>query len=53
MSVRPASALAAPSPPDPEQLSERDRRQWWLLTAQLFGTGPRWRPLAEAFAVLW
>jgi hypothetical protein len=24
-----------------------------MLGAQLFGTGPRWRPLSEAFAVLW
>jgi hypothetical protein len=24
-----------------------------MLCAQLFGTGPRWRPLSEAFAVLW
>jgi hypothetical protein len=48
-----ASALAASLPPDPERLSEREQRQWWMLCAQLFGTGPRWRPLSEAFAVLW
>jgi hypothetical protein len=48
-----AEALAAASPPDPERLGERERRQWWMLCAQLFGSGPRWRPLPEAFAVLW
>jgi hypothetical protein len=48
-----AAALAAPTPPDPGQLGERDRRQWLMLTAQLFGTGKRWRPLAEALALLW
>jgi superfamily II DNA or RNA helicase/HKD family nuclease len=48
-----AAALAAPSPPDPERLGERDRRQWLMLTAQLFGTGKRWRPLPDALALLW
>jgi hypothetical protein len=48
-----AADLAESSPPDPGQLGERERRQWLMLTAQLFGTGKRWRPLAEAFALLW
>jgi hypothetical protein len=48
-----ASALAAVSPPDPAALSERERRQWLMLTAQLFGTGRLWRPLPEALTVLW
>jgi hypothetical protein len=48
-----AAALAAPSPPDPERFGERERRQWLMLTAQLFGTGKRWRPLPEALALLW
>lgn len=33
--------------------SIRERCQCWRLCAQLFGTGPRWRPLGEAFAVHW
>jgi hypothetical protein len=48
-----ASSLAASAPPDPEALSERERRQWLMLTAQLFGTGRLWRPLDQALAVLW
>ncbi|MEY3464238.1 MAG: hypothetical protein RLZZ468_2016, partial [Cyanobacteriota bacterium] len=48
-----AAALAAPVPPELQALGERDRRQWLMLTAQLFGTGRRWRPLPEALAVLW
>jgi hypothetical protein len=48
-----AAALADPSPPDPEQLGERERRQWLMLTAQLCGTGKRWRPLPDALALLW
>jgi superfamily II DNA or RNA helicase len=48
-----AAALAAPSPPDPERLGERERRQWRMLTAQLCGTGKRWRPLPDALALLW
>ena len=48
-----AAALAAPTPPDPERLGERERRQWLMLTAQLFGTGKRWRPLPDALALLW
>ncbi len=48
-----AAALAAPSPPDPERLGERERRQWLMLTAQLLGTGNRWRPLPDALALLW
>ena len=48
-----AAALAAPTPPEPERLGERERRQWLMLTAQLFGTGKRWRPLPEALALLW
>jgi hypothetical protein len=48
-----AAALAAPSPPDPEQLGERERRKWLMLTTQLCGTGKRWRPLPDALALLW
>jgi superfamily II DNA or RNA helicase/HKD family nuclease len=48
-----ASALAAPVPPDPEALGERERRGWLMLFAQLLGTGKHWRPLAEALALLW
>jgi superfamily II DNA or RNA helicase/HKD family nuclease len=48
-----AAALSAPAPPDPERLGERERRQWLMLTAQLCGTGKRWRPLPEALALLW
>jgi hypothetical protein len=48
-----AAALAAPVPPDPEALRERERRGWRMLFAQLLGTGPHWRPLAEALALLW
>ena len=48
-----AASLAAPSPPDPEALSERERRVWLMLTVQLFGTGPRFRPLPDVLAVLW
>jgi len=48
-----AASLAASAPPDPEALSERERRQWLMLTAQLFGTGRQWRPLDQALAVLW
>jgi hypothetical protein len=31
-----ASSLAASAPPDPQALSERERRQWLMLTAQLY-----------------
>jgi len=48
-----ASSLAASAPPDPEALSEREMRQWLMLTAQLFGTGRQWRPLDQALDVLW
>jgi hypothetical protein len=48
-----AAALATPTPPDPERLGERERRQWLMLTVQLFGTGNRWRPLPDALALLW
>jgi hypothetical protein len=48
-----AAALAAPTPPDPQRLGERERRQWRMLTAQLFGTGKRWRSLPDALAMLW
>ncbi|MFM2159190.1 MAG: hypothetical protein RLZZ124_1664, partial [Cyanobacteriota bacterium] len=48
-----AAALSDPAPPDPRGLGERDRRQWLMLTAQLFGTGRQWRPLPDALAVLW
>jgi hypothetical protein len=40
-----ADSLAASAPPDPKALSDRERRQWLMLTAQLFGTGRMWRPL--------
>jgi len=48
-----AASLAASAPPNPEALSERERRQWLMLTAQLFGTGRQWRPLDQALDVLW
>jgi hypothetical protein len=48
-----AASLAASAPPDPEALSEREMRQWLMLTAQLFGTGRQWRPLDQALDVLW
>jgi hypothetical protein len=48
-----AASLAASAPPDPQGLSERERRQWHMLTAQLFGTGRQWRPLDQALEVLW
>ncbi|MFN9644554.1 MAG: hypothetical protein ACK6BG_05390 [Cyanobacteriota bacterium] len=48
-----AAALAASAPPDPDALAERERRQWGMLTAQLFGTGRQWRPLDQALALLW
>ena len=48
-----AAALAAPLPPDPVALGERERRQWTMLFAQLLGTGQHWRPLAEAMELLW
>ena len=48
-----AAALAAPAPPDPQALGERERRQWLMLCAQLLGSGPHWRPLPEALALLW
>ena len=31
-----AASLAASAPPDPQALSERERRQWHMLTAQLY-----------------
>ncbi len=48
-----AASLAASAPPDPQALSEREMRQWLMLTAQLFGTGSQWRPLDQALEVLW
>ena len=48
-----AASLAAAAPPDPQALCERERRQWLMLTAQLFGTGRQWRPLDQALEVLW
>jgi hypothetical protein len=48
-----AASLAAAAPPDPQALSEREMRQWLMLTAQLFGTGRQWRPLDQALEVLW
>ena len=34
-----AAALAAPGPPDPEDLGERELRQWRMLAVQLFEIG--------------
>ncbi|MFN5194601.1 MAG: DUF3427 domain-containing protein, partial [Cyanobacteriota bacterium] len=48
-----AGSLAAAASPDPQALAERERRQWLMLTAQLFGTGRQWMPLDQALAVLW
>jgi superfamily II DNA or RNA helicase len=48
-----AAQLQADAPPDVTGLGDREQRQWLMLTAQLFGTGKRWTPLAEALAVLW
>jgi hypothetical protein len=48
-----AGSLAAAAPPDPQALAERERRQWLMLTAQLFGTGRQWMPHDQALAVLW
>ena len=48
-----AKSLAASAPPDPQALSEREMRQWLMLTAQLFGTGRQWWPLDQALDVLW
>jgi len=48
-----AAQLQAAAPPDPAGLGERERRQWLMLTVQLFGTGSRFRPLPDALAVLW
>jgi hypothetical protein len=48
-----AAALAAPAPPDPGALGERELRQWRMLAVQLLGTGKRWRPLGEGLALLW
>jgi len=47
-----AAELQATAPPNPAALGERERRQWLMLTVQLFGTGRRWRPLPEALALL-
>ena len=47
------ASLAASAPPDPQALSEREMRQWLMLTAQLFGTGRQCRPLDQALDVLW
>jgi hypothetical protein len=48
-----ATSLSAASPPDPQALSEGERRQWLMLTAQLYGTGRQWRPLEDALKMLW
>jgi hypothetical protein len=48
-----AAQLEAAAPPDAAGLGERERRQWLMLTVQLYGTGRRFRPLPEALAVLW
>ena len=38
-----AASLAASAPPDPQALSERERRQWLMLTAQLYCFAEAWR----------
>jgi superfamily II DNA or RNA helicase len=38
-----ASSLAASAPPDPQGLSEREMRQWLMLTAQLYCFAEAWR----------
>jgi hypothetical protein len=48
-----AVSLSAASPPDPQDLGEGVRRQWLMLTAQLYGTGRQWRPLEQALMMLW
>ena len=48
-----AASLSAASPPDPQDLGEGVRRQWLMLTAQLYGTGRQWRPLEQALKMLW
>ncbi len=48
-----AAQLEAAAPPNPAGLGERERRQWLMLTVQLFGTGRRFRPLPDAMALLW
>ena len=48
-----AAAMSEPAPPDPLTMGVRERRQWLMLTAQLFGTGRQWRPLPDGLAVLW
>ena len=48
-----AAALAAPAPPDPERLAEREARQWQMLIAQLLGSGRHWLPLPQALPLLW
>ncbi len=47
------ASLAAPEPPLASALGERELRIWRMLLVQLFGNGQRWRPLPEAWAVLW
>ncbi len=38
-----AASLAASAPPDPQALSEREMRQWLMLTAQLYCFAEAWR----------
>jgi hypothetical protein len=38
-----AASLAAAAPPDPQALSEREMRQWLMLTAQLYCFAEAWR----------
>ena len=47
------AALSVPKPPEREALGERELRNWRMVLVQIFGSGPRWRPLPEAWAVLW
>jgi superfamily II DNA or RNA helicase len=48
-----AAQLQTAAPPDVADLAEREQRQLLMLSAQLFGTGKRWTPLAEALTLLW
>jgi len=40
-----ASQLEAAAPPDPAGLGERERRQWLMLTVQLYCFAEAWRPV--------
>ncbi len=34
-----AATLSVHAPPELQTLGERERRAWWMLTVQIFGTG--------------